>query len=168
MTPPGPPDDHPAAVAGLDPKATAWRPDLAAESLADRLPAARYAPGAAHVVTAFAAPVSACPDDAAPMTSQLLLGEPFTVYEIAAGQLPRGTVSALDANDLLVAGDDQDISTRLGLEVSGEARDFRAPVDGVPVGARRGIDLDDRAVHQDEHVSVCGDRDAAEETVLGE
>ncbi len=72
-------------AAGLDPKATAWRPDLAAADLEGRLSAARYASGAAHEVTALAAPVSAEPDPAAPMTSQLLLGEPFTAYEIAGG-----------------------------------------------------------------------------------
>ena len=79
------PLDDPVRAAGLDPKTTAWRPDLAAACLEGRVPAARYAAGVTHVVTAFAAPVAARADAAAPMTSELLQGEPFTVYESKGG-----------------------------------------------------------------------------------
>ncbi|SEA80395.1 C40 family peptidase [Rubrimonas cliftonensis] len=68
-----------------DPRLTPARDDLAAEQLRGVVAAARYAAPRWRVVCVAAAPVTATPDGDAPMTTQLLMGERFAVYEDAGG-----------------------------------------------------------------------------------
>ncbi|TVQ55161.1 MAG: peptidase P60 [Rhodobacteraceae bacterium] len=68
-----------------DPRITPARPDLAADHLEGVVAAERYAAPRWRRVAATLAPVTARPDAEAPMTTQLLLGERFAVYEAAGG-----------------------------------------------------------------------------------
>ncbi|MDP9195590.1 MAG: C40 family peptidase [Pseudomonadota bacterium] len=65
----------------LDPRMYPYRPDLAARWLEGTLRADRYADGALFVVSADMTPMTLVPDRDAPLTSQLLYGELFMVYE---------------------------------------------------------------------------------------
>jgi cell wall-associated NlpC family hydrolase len=58
-----------------------WRPDLAAEPLAGRVPAARFVPGQPRQVKVGVAALKEQPAADARQASQLLFGEAFTVYE---------------------------------------------------------------------------------------
>jgi cell wall-associated NlpC family hydrolase len=80
------------AEAATDPRVTPARPDLAAAHLAGRVEAERFAEAVEAMVCVPAAPVSDRPDGAAAMTSQLLFGERFAVYE-AEGQWAWGQCS---------------------------------------------------------------------------
>ena len=64
-----------------DPRITPARGDLAARHLEGLVEAERYAEPVARMVVAPVAPVSATPDGAAEMTTQLLWGERFDAYE---------------------------------------------------------------------------------------
>ncbi len=66
---------------GADPRLTPARPDLAADWLAGRVSAERYAPAKRLVAATATAPVTATPDADAPMTTELLCGEGFDAYE---------------------------------------------------------------------------------------
>ncbi len=68
-----------------DPRVTPARPDVAAAHLRDVVTAERFVEPRWRVVTTAAAPLSATPDGDAPMTTQLLLGERFAVYDSAGG-----------------------------------------------------------------------------------
>jgi len=68
-----------------DPRLTPARPDVAAAHLEGAVQAARYAEPRWRVVDAAAAPLSAAPDADAPLSTQLLLGERFAVYDSAGG-----------------------------------------------------------------------------------
>jgi cell wall-associated NlpC family hydrolase len=70
-----------------DPRLTPARPDVAAESLRGVVRAARYAAPRPMRVAVPVAPLTATPDSEAPMTSQLLLGERFDVYDAQPGWL---------------------------------------------------------------------------------
>jgi cell wall-associated NlpC family hydrolase len=70
---------------GADPRLTPARPDLAASFLKGRVEAAAFADPRPMVVATAAAPLTAAPDADAPMTTQLLLGEAFDVYEARRG-----------------------------------------------------------------------------------
>ncbi|HYD32084.1 MAG TPA: NlpC/P60 family protein [Azospirillaceae bacterium] len=67
--------------AGLDPRRTPFRPDLAAVHLKGRIAAERYVEGVARPVRQGTAALHGQPDAFRPLTSQLLFGEVFTVYE---------------------------------------------------------------------------------------
>jgi cell wall-associated NlpC family hydrolase len=69
----------------FDPRTTPARPDLAAASLRGSLPAARYVEGEPARIAVAAAPMRFSPDAEAPMESEALMGEAFTVYERAGG-----------------------------------------------------------------------------------
>lgn len=69
----------------FDRRITPARDDLAAAHLRGRIAAQRYAEPAAMRVTASLAPLTARPDRAAPLDSQLLQGEDFAVYEMQDG-----------------------------------------------------------------------------------
>lgn len=69
----------------LDPRLYAVRPDLAAVELRDRVLAPRYAQGAPAVARVGRAAVRRAPSDDAPMDTEILFGEGFTVYERASG-----------------------------------------------------------------------------------
>jgi hypothetical protein len=71
--------------AGLDPRITPVRPDLAAESLRGRVVAPRFAAPRPMRVAVPIAPLTARPDAEAALDSQLLLGEGFDVYDSADG-----------------------------------------------------------------------------------
>ncbi|GMG83733.1 C40 family peptidase [Paralimibaculum aggregatum] len=70
-----------AANAGLDPRVTLARPDLAAAELEGRVSAERYVALREKVVCMPVAPVTATPDGGAGMTTQLLFGERVLVAE---------------------------------------------------------------------------------------
>lgn len=78
----------------FDPRTTPARPDLAAAHLRGTVEAERFAEPTDAVVCTPVAPVSAKPDGTAAMTSQLLFGERFAVYD-ADGQWAWGQ-GALD------------------------------------------------------------------------
>jgi cell wall-associated NlpC family hydrolase len=66
----------------LDPRLHAYRPDLADARLADRIPAARYAEGRPHIVTAGLVDVRSAPRSDASQTTQALMGEAVAVFDI--------------------------------------------------------------------------------------
>jgi cell wall-associated NlpC family hydrolase len=74
-TDPGPPD----------PRRHAWREDLAAESLRDRVKAPRYAAGEPHQVIRSAIALRHQPQFSAGIDTEALLGEVITVYDVANG-----------------------------------------------------------------------------------
>lgn len=71
--------------AGLDPRRTPFRPDLAALHLKGQVDAARFAGGTPRSVRRGVAALHGQPDATRPLTSQLLFGEMFTVYEEVDG-----------------------------------------------------------------------------------
>ena len=68
-----------------DPRTTLARPDLAAQALEGRLPAARYAPVQRRQVTALSAGLHRAADAASEQMDQLLFGEAFDVLEAGDG-----------------------------------------------------------------------------------
>ena len=64
-----------------DPRLTPARPDLAAAYLADTIAAERYAEGEAYRIIGSAAALRRDPRTDAPLSSELIFGEGFTVYE---------------------------------------------------------------------------------------
>ncbi len=64
-----------------DPRLTPYRPDLAARHLEGTVKAGRYADGVPHRVIAPVAPLRAAPEATAGLSTELLFGEDFTVYE---------------------------------------------------------------------------------------
>lgn len=77
----------------LDPRRHAYRADLAAATLRDRVVAPRYAEGVVHQVVWSAVPLRARPEPSAAFDSEALCGERVTVYDSvdgwAWGQLER-------------------------------------------------------------------------------
>lgn len=71
----------------FDPRLHAIRSDLADQRLATKVKAARYAEGVPFQCRAASVPMFGRPDAAAPMTSELLLGETFDVFEAVEGWL---------------------------------------------------------------------------------
>lgn len=69
----------------FDRRLTPARDDLAAEHLRGQIDAPRYAAGDSYRVTSPTAPLRARPDTAAAYDTELLYGEDFEVYDIAAG-----------------------------------------------------------------------------------
>ncbi len=69
----------------LDPRLNAFREDLAAASLQDRVRAPRYAEGELRQVAAPAAPVRAAPRFDAALLTEALSGELLTAYEFREG-----------------------------------------------------------------------------------
>jgi cell wall-associated NlpC family hydrolase len=69
----------------LDPRIHAYREDLAAASLQDRVRAPRYAEGDTRQVVASAAPVRVAPRFDAPLATEALAGELLTAYEYRDG-----------------------------------------------------------------------------------
>jgi len=70
-----------AMTRSLDPRLTPARPDLAAAHLKGRVEASRYVVGTEREVQVPRAPLTARPDDTCSLSSELLAGERFTVYE---------------------------------------------------------------------------------------
>jgi cell wall-associated NlpC family hydrolase len=68
--------------AGLDPRLTPARPELAAAHLQGLVAADRYAEGTTYAVVRPAVPVRKEPDPTSPLTTEALFGETVTVYEI--------------------------------------------------------------------------------------
>jgi hypothetical protein len=71
------------------------RPDLAAAHLAGRVEAPQFVPGEPRRVAVELLDLTLAPDRAAGLATQLLHGEPFTVYEVTPYGLAWGQ-SALD------------------------------------------------------------------------
>ena len=65
----------------FDPRVTAARPDLAAESLRGKVEAARFVAGETFRVVAPIAPLRRAPDFAAPLETEALYGEAVVVYD---------------------------------------------------------------------------------------
>ncbi len=72
-------------VSTFDSRTTPARPDLAASSLRGKVDASAYAEGEACHVTTGSAPLRRAPRPDAPLDSEALMGEVFTVYERAEG-----------------------------------------------------------------------------------
>ncbi len=72
-------------MADLNPRLNAYRPDLAAESLAGRVSAARFTAGRPAQVARGVAALRRAPAADAPQDTQLLSGEAVTVYDQAEG-----------------------------------------------------------------------------------
>jgi cell wall-associated NlpC family hydrolase len=68
-----------------DPRLTPARPDLAAASLKGKVDAARFAEGVTLTVLRGRTPLRAAPRPDAPLQSEALFGERFTVYERREG-----------------------------------------------------------------------------------
>lgn len=71
----------PPASAPLDPRLHAVRPDLADARLRGQVAAPRYADGLAHQVVAPSAPLRRTPAADAPLDTEILRGETFTVFD---------------------------------------------------------------------------------------
>ncbi|MBW7926604.1 MAG: C40 family peptidase [Fimbriimonadaceae bacterium] len=69
----------------LDPRLHPYRDDIAAEHLQGQVPSAKFVRGVANQVVVPHAALTEGPRPTARAVSQLLLGEPFTVYESQAG-----------------------------------------------------------------------------------
>jgi hypothetical protein len=69
----------------LDPRIHAFREDLAAASLRERVQAPRYADGELRQVAAPAAPIRTAPRFDAPLATEALSGEVLTAYEFREG-----------------------------------------------------------------------------------
>ncbi|MCH8859421.1 MAG: C40 family peptidase, partial [Proteobacteria bacterium] len=65
----------------FDPRVTAARPDLAAAELKGTVAAARFSPGRVMRIFRGTAALREAPNDAAGLSTELLFGERFTVYE---------------------------------------------------------------------------------------
>jgi cell wall-associated NlpC family hydrolase len=68
-----------------DPRVTAARPDLAAESLRGKVEASRFVSGALRRIAAPSAPLRRRPEPEAPLETEALHGEAATVYDEADG-----------------------------------------------------------------------------------
>ncbi len=94
----------------FDPRITPARPDLAADFLEGKVPAARYVAGELREVIDPSAPVRHEPRPDAPLDTEALKGERVTIYETneegwAWGQLAKdGFVGWLPANALITLG----------------------------------------------------------------
>ena len=97
-------------AAGLDPRITPARGDLAAKHLAGKVQAQRFVEGEAYEIGTAQAPVRKAPSHSAPLETEALKGERLTIYEIsqegwAWGQLAAdGYVGFLPASALRVPG----------------------------------------------------------------
>lgn len=69
----------------LDPRRNAYREDLAAASLSDRIKAPRYAEGSTRQVAAPHAPVRIAPSFRALLATEALYGEQVSVYDVHKG-----------------------------------------------------------------------------------
>jgi cell wall-associated NlpC family hydrolase len=69
----------------LDPRLHAYRPDLADVRLEGKVSAARFAEGRPHTITAALVDVKSAPRPDASQTTQALMGEAATVFEIENG-----------------------------------------------------------------------------------
>ena len=69
----------------LDPRFNAYRGDLAAETLRDRVAAPRYVVGRPMQVARGVVPLRRRPEAMAPQDSQLLAGEIVTLFHAAEG-----------------------------------------------------------------------------------
>lgn len=65
-----------------DPRLTPARPEIAAAHLSDHVTAERFVEGRGMRVALPLLPLTCSPDPEAPLDSQLLLGEAFTVYDV--------------------------------------------------------------------------------------
>lgn len=68
-----------------DPRLTPARDDIAADFLKDRVAAVKYVAGSRHQIAGSSVALRQTPNSDAMMTTQLLLGEIFVVYDQAAG-----------------------------------------------------------------------------------
>lgn len=97
-------------MAGLDPRLTPARPDLAASHLRGKVAAPRFVDGTIQEVVVGQAPVRAAPSHSSSMLTEVLIGERVTVYETdeegwAWGQLASdGYVGWMPAAALLAPG----------------------------------------------------------------
>ena len=129
-------------TATFDRRTTPVRADLAAAHLRGRVPAPRYAEPKTMRVTAAIAPLTARPDRVAPLDSQLLHGETFSVYDIADGWawgqgIADGYVGYVPAGCLGPAGDPPTHRVTIGQAlVYAEPKVRLQPIGTLPMGAR--------------------------------
>src|SRR5688572_15381025 len=69
----------------LDPRRNAYRDDIAALALKDKVKAQRYVTGELRQVVAAAAPMRYLPRFDAPLLTEALVGELVTVYDVEEG-----------------------------------------------------------------------------------
>lgn len=99
-----------------DKRISPWREDLAAAHLEGKVPAARFVSGKRMHVSSPVADLLAGPGDAA-LASQLILGEPFDVYEtrsdgLSWGQSARdGYVGCVQTDQLTEKEDESQVTT---------------------------------------------------------
>lgn len=139
--------------AARDPRLTPARPDLAAESLRGLVEAKAWATPRPMVAAAPMVPVTATPDAEAPMTTQLILGEGFTAYELrdgwAWGQCDAdGYVGYAPEAGLAPARGAPDCRVRALTAVVYARPDLRSrPVGAVPFAARVAAEPAERGFH---------------------
>ena len=132
----------------LDPRLHAFRPDLADIRLKGKVEAARFVEGTARRVIAASAPMKRTPTPDAPLDSEVLHGETFTVFEDidegwSWGQLDTDSYVGYVPSDALGrpgAGADPPRHGAAHLRLSGpgpETAGPRLPVARRPRGARR-------------------------------
>lgn len=129
-----------------DPRLTPARPDIAAAHLEGVVRAARYATARPMAVCVAMAPLTGQPDPEAPMASQLLLGEPFDVYDTAPGwawgqSALDGYVGYVPDCCLGEAGPAPSHRVTLGQALVYPRPDLRSrPVGAAPLGARLAVE----------------------------
>lgn len=133
-----------------DPRIIPARPDLAALHLRGHVEAEAYASGQPMRAAVPAAPITATRDAYAPLVSQLLFGENFTVYEVDAGwawgqSALDGYVGYVPEADLMPEPDSKPTHrvTAMQALIYPEADMKTRPMGAVPFGSRMTVrDLD--------------------------
>lgn len=128
-------------MAAPDPRLTPARADLAAEHLRGTVAAPRYAVARACAIASAVAPLTATPDAEAPLSTTLLRGEAFDVYDSAGGwawgQAADGYVGYAPAACLERAGEPATHRvTALSAPVYPEPSIKTRPVDALPFLSR--------------------------------
>lgn len=130
----------------LDPRRNAYREDLAASALSDKVQAPRYADGVTQQVIAVRAPVRSAPKFHAPLMTEALHGEAVTVYESKDGwvwgQLKRdGYVGYIPADHLSSNVFKPTHTVRVRATYIYPAPDIKTPpIDMLTFGARMAAD----------------------------
>ena len=135
-----------------DPRITPARGDIAALHLRDLVEAGEYVSGQLTTVAVPAAPITGAPDGEAEMTSQLLFGEGFTVYEATAGwawgqSALDGYVGYVPEADLIhaPAGEPTHRVRALQAIIYAEPDMKTRPIGAVPFGAKMILDREEGA-----------------------
>ncbi|MEX0753472.1 MAG: NlpC/P60 family protein [Xanthobacteraceae bacterium] len=134
-------------MADFDPRLTPARPDLAAKHLEGKVAAARFVEGTPYEILDPLAPVRHAPVFDAPLTTEALMGERVTIYEItdegwAWGQLENDDyVGWLPASALASPGVTRTHKVRALRTLAFMGPSIKLPpLNGLPLGARLGVE----------------------------